>query len=79
MGPSMRYLIIGLLFILAACAPYTYDAGGNPVPYRGSASATSNRFENCGTPDEPKSCPLYRPPLRKQSVAPLPDYNDRTY
>ena len=75
----MRYLIIGLLFMLAACAPYTYDAGGNPVPYRGSASATSNRFENCGTPDEPKSCPLYRPPPRKQSVAPLPDYNDRKY
>ena len=36
MRPGMRYLIMGLLFILAACAPYTYDAGGNPVPYRGS-------------------------------------------
>jgi hypothetical protein len=24
----MRYLIIGLLVILAACAPYTYDPGG---------------------------------------------------
>ncbi len=71
----MRYLIIRLLFILAACAPYTYDAGGNPVPYRGSASATSSRFENCGTPDERKGCPLYRPPPRKESSAPLPDYN----
>ena len=34
----MRYLIIGPLFILAVCVPYTYDAGGNPVPYRGSPS-----------------------------------------
>ena len=78
MGPSMCYLIMGLLFILAACAPYTYDAGGNPVLYRGSASVTSIRLENCGTPDERKGCPLYRPP-RKQSLTPLPDYNDRTY
>ena len=36
----MRYLIIGPLFILAVCLPYTYDAGGNPVPYRGSPSVT---------------------------------------
>ena len=43
MGPSMRDLIMGLLFILAACVPYTYDVGGKPVPYRGSASATSSR------------------------------------
>jgi hypothetical protein len=74
-----RHLVMGLLFILAACEPYTYDAGGNPVSYRGSASAASSRSENCGTPDEPKRCPPYRPPSRKQSLTPLPDYNDRTY
>jgi hypothetical protein len=75
----MRYLIMGLHFILAACVPYTYDAGGNPVPYRGATSATSSRFENCGTPDERKGCPLDRPPPRKQNLAPLPDYNNRSY
>ena len=75
----MRYLIVGLLFILAACMPYTYEAGGNPVPYRGSVSAKSNRFENCGIPDERKGCPLYRTPPRQQSLPPLPDYKDRTY
>jgi len=78
MGPSMRYLVTGL-FILAACEPYTYDAAGNLVPYRGPASATSSMFENCGTPDEPKRCPTYRFPPRKQSLAPFPNYNDRTY
>ena len=31
---NMRYLVIALLIILAACQPYTYN--GNPVPYRGS-------------------------------------------
>ena len=71
----MQYLAMGLLITLAACAPYTYDANRNPIPYRGSASAMSGGSENCGTPDEPKRCPAYRPRPAKQVLAPLPDYN----
>jgi hypothetical protein len=71
----MQYLAMGLLITLAACAPYTYDANRNPIPYHGSASATSSGSENCGTPDEPKRCPAYRPRPAKQVSAPLPDYN----
>jgi hypothetical protein len=68
----MRYLVIALLIILAACQPYTYN--GNPDPYRGPVSAIPSWSENCGTPDAPKRCPSYRP--RPQQVsAPLPDYN----
>lgn len=74
-----RHLIMCLLVSLAACEPYTYDTGGYPVPYRGSASATSNRPENCGTPDVPKRCPPYRLPSRKEGLAPRPDYTDRTH
>ena len=70
---NMRYLVIALLIILAACQPYTYN--GNPVPYRGSVSATPSWSENCGTPDAPKRCPAYRPRPAKQVSAPLPDYN----
>ena len=72
---NMRYLVIALLIILAACQPYTYDANGNPVPYRGSVSATPSWSANCGTPDAPKRCPAYRPRPAKQVSAPLPDYN----
>jgi hypothetical protein len=70
--------VAGLLFILVACEPYTYDTGGHPVPYRSSASATSSRSENCGTSDEPKRCPPYRTPPRERSSAP-DHYNNRTY
>jgi len=71
----MQYLAMGLLISLAACAPYTYDANRNPIPYHGSASATSSGSENCGTPDEPKRCPAYRQRPAKQISASLPDYN----
>jgi hypothetical protein len=71
----MQYLAMGLLISLAACAPYTYDANRNPTPYHCSASATSSGSENCGTPDEPKRCPAYRPRPAKQVSAPRPDYN----
>jgi len=71
----MQYLAMGLLITLAACATYTYDANRNPIPYHGSASATSSGSENCGTPDEPKRCPAYRPRPAKRVSAPLPDYN----
>jgi len=71
----MQYLAMGLLITLAACATYTYDANRNPIPYHGSASATSSGSENCGTPDEPKRCPAYRPRPAKQVSAPRPDYN----
>ena len=60
----MRYLVIGMLITLAACEPY-----------RGSASGTASRSENCGTPDEPKRCPSYRPRPAQIVSAPLPDYN----
>lgn len=74
-----RHLVVCLLVILAACEPYIYDADGYPVPYGGSASTTSSRPENCGTPGKAKRCPPYQLPSRKVSSAPLPDYNDRTY
>jgi hypothetical protein len=75
-----RQFVMCLLVIpLAACEPYTYGAGGNIVPYRGSTSATSSRPENCGTPDEPKRCPPYRVLSRKENSTLLPDYDHRTY
>src|SRR6476659_203530 len=69
---NMRYLIIGLLITLAACAPYTYDANRNPIPYRGSASAMSGGSENCGTPDEPKRCPRLSTAPSQASLGPSP-------
>jgi hypothetical protein len=68
----MRYLVIALLIILAACQPYTYDTNGNAVPHRSSVSATPSWSENCGTPDAPKRCPAYRSHPAKQVSAPLP-------
>jgi hypothetical protein len=44
------YLLIPALSLLAGCEPYTYDANGEPVPYRGQTRA------NCGTPEQPKAC-----------------------
>jgi hypothetical protein len=73
-----RHLVVCLVVMLGACEPYVYDTGGY-VPYRGAASSASGRPENCGTPDQPKRCPPYRPASRKESSAGLANYNDRTY
>ena len=76
----MQYLAMGLLITLAACAPYTYDANRNPIPYHGSASATSSGSENCGTPDEPKRCPARLSTASSQaSLGPSPGLQLKDY
>jgi len=71
-GIIMRAFAVMAVSLMIGCAPYTYDANGNPTPYRGSAALSSS--ENCGTPDQPKTCPVKRritSSVKPQSYAPL--------
>jgi hypothetical protein len=68
--------------LVAGCAPYTYDANGNPVPIRGSVAyhGKLTTSDSCGTPDHPKACqvkrqaaPSWSPQTSSpQSYAPIP-------
>jgi hypothetical protein len=78
----LRTLALVLPLILAACAPYTYNELGEPIPYTGSTATAHRGSDNCGTPDEPKRCPSSRPrprvaqPQRSNPTATAaPDYN----
>jgi hypothetical protein len=58
MGRGMRASAMIVVSLVAGCAPYTYDANGNPVRVRSSAAyyGTLSTSDNCGRPDHPKTC-----------------------
>jgi hypothetical protein len=58
----MRASAMMVVSLVAGCAPYTYDANGNPVPTRGSVAyyGTLSTSNSCGTPDHAKACPAKR-------------------
>ena len=59
MGRGMRASAIMFVSFVAGCAPYTYDANGNPVPIHDSVAyyGTLSTSDNCGRPGHPKPCP----------------------
>ena len=76
--PASAMMVVSLV---AGCAPYTYDANGNPVPARGSVAhyGTLSSSDSCGTPDHPKACqakqqaaPSARRTSSPQRYAPIP-------
>ena len=81
-GIRMRAFAVIAVSLVAGCAPYTYDANGNPVPIRGSVAyyETFSTSDSCGTPDHPKACqvkrqaaPSWSPQTSSpQSYAPIP-------
>ena len=77
----MRSFAIIVVSLVAGCAPYTYDANGNPVPVHDSVAyyGTLSTSNNCGRPDHPKTCQeKWHPAPRAdrtsspQSYAPIP-------
>jgi hypothetical protein len=77
----MRASAVIVVSLVAGCAPYTYDATGNPVPLRGSVvyNGALSTSDSCGTPDHPKACSAKRHVApwsprtsSPQSYAPIP-------
>ena len=70
--------VVVALASLAGCAPYTYDSKGDPVPYHEPNRATvwgGGRYENCGTPDQPRECVERRPSRPPPPPPYAPNYN----
>ena len=78
----MRGSAVIVVSLVAGCAPYTYDANGNPVPVRGSVAyyGTLSTPVSCGTLNHPKACLVKRQATpwaaprtsSPQSYAPIP-------
>ena len=70
----MRSFAITVVSLVAGCAPYTYDANGNPVPVHDSVAyyGTLSTSNTCGRPDHPKPCQgKWHPPPCQRLTEPL--------